>query len=139
MAKTLHSDGVHLCQDDNNIKRARLRLSHSLIICIFCHNQLKLAFKAPEKRSDYIAFGAFFNSPTKPNAPRASIELLRSVKQKIHIPICTIGGITLDNAAQLIDNGADMVAVISSLFSANDIVGTAQQFDQLFTHPIIVH
>lgn len=139
LAKTLHADGVHLGQDDMSIKRARLRLGHSAIIGISCYNQLELALKAQEQGADYIAFGAFFNSPTKPNAPRASIELLRSVKQKIHIPICTIGGITLDNAAQLIDNGADMVAVISSLFSANDIVGTAQQFDQLFTHPIIVH
>ena len=139
LAKTLHADGVHLGQDDMTIKQARQRLGSNAIIGISCYNQLDLALTAQQQGANYVAFGAFFNSPTKPNAPTASIKTLQAAKQKIHLPICTIGGITLDNAPQLIDNGADMVAVISSLFSADDIAGTALKFSKLFTDPVVVH
>ena len=139
LAKILHADGVHLGQDDMSIKQARQRLGSNAIIGVSCYNQLDLALAAQEQGASYVAFGAFFNSPTKPNAPTASLSTLQMAKQKIHIPICTIGGITLDNTPQLIDNGTDMVAVISSLFSADDIGSTAKQFSKLFTDPIILH
>ena len=139
LAKLLHADGVHLGQDDMSISKARQRLGHHAIIGVSCYDQLELALDAQQQGANYVAFGAFFNSPTKPNAPTASLETLQAAKQKIHLPICTIGGITLDNAPQLIDNGADMVAVISSLFSDNNIDDTARQFSKLFTDPIIIH
>lgn len=139
LANILHADGVHLGQDDVDIHQARQRLGSDAIIGVSCYNQLDLALAAQEQGANYVAFGAFFKSPTKPNAPTASLSTLQIAKQEIHIPICTIGGITLDNASQLIDNGADMVAIISSLFSADDIGDTAQQFSKLFTAPVILH
>lgn len=139
LAKLLHADGVHLGQDDNDIRHARQRLGDKAIIGISCYNQIDLALAAQAQGANYVAFGTFFNSPTKPNAPTASIKTLQIAKQKIHIPICTIGGITLDNAAQLIDNGADMVAVISGLFSVHDIGTTAKQFSEYFSTSIVMH
>lgn len=139
LAKMLHADGVHLGQDDMSIGKARRYLGDNAIIGISCYNQLDLALAAQKQGASYVAFGAFFPSPTKPKAPTATLSTLQVAKQKIHIPICTIGGITLDNASQLIDNGADMVAVISNLFSADDIGSAAQQFSKLFTDPIVIH
>ncbi len=139
LAKIIHADGVHLGKDDADIQKARRILGNNAIIGVSCYNKLQLALTAQAQGASYVAFGAFFNSPTKPEAPTVSIETLKSARQKIHIPICGIGGITLDNAAQVIDNGADMVAVISSLFSADDIGDTAKQFSKLFLEPVILH
>jgi thiamine-phosphate pyrophosphorylase len=138
LAKLLHADGVHIGQHDGSIQEARQLLGNHAIIGVSCYNRLELALEAQQQGANYIAFGAFFNSPTKPHAPAASINTLQTAKQKIHIPICSIGGITLDNASQLIDNGSDMVAVISSLFSANNINSTAKQFSQLFKQPAVI-
>ncbi len=132
LAKITHADGVHLGKDDSSIRYARLQLGHDAIIGVSCYKQLAFALSAQEQGANYIAFGAFFNSPTKPEAPTVSIETLKAARQKIHIPICGIGGITLDNAAQVIDNGADMVAVISNLFCTDNISETARQFSALF-------
>jgi len=139
LARLLYADGVHIGQHDVSIKEARAALGNDAIIGVSCYNQIELALHAQAQGANYIAFGAFFNSPTKPLAPTASMHTLRQAKQRIHIPICSIGGITLDNAAQLIDNGSDMVAVISSLFSAPDIDATAQQFSRLFGETVATH
>ena len=139
LAKLLYADGVHIGQHDGNIQTARQQLGADAIIGVSCYNQIDLALNAQAQGASYVAFGAFFNSPTKPNAPSVSLHTLRRAKQKIHIPICSIGGITLDNASQVIDNGSDMVAVISSLFSAPDIDTTAQQFSRLFRVTAATH
>jgi thiamine-phosphate pyrophosphorylase len=133
LAKLIYADGVHLGQHDGSIQEARRQLGHSAIIGLSCYNHLHLALQAQAQGASYAAFGAFFNSPTKPHAPSASLQTLRMAKQRLNIPICSIGGITLDNAEQLIDNGSDMVAVISNLFSANDIEATAKQFSRQFS------
>ena len=139
LAKILYADGVHLGQHDGTVQEARAYLGNDAIIGVSCYNQIGLALQAQAQGANYVAFGAFFNSPTKPLAPSASMHTLRQAKQRIHIPICGIGGITLDNASQLIDNGSDMVAVISSLFSAPDIDATAQQFSRLFCETVATH
>jgi len=139
LAKLLYADGVHIGQHDGSIQAARQQLGANAIIGVSCYNQIDLALQAQAQGASYVAFGAFFNSPTKPNAPHVSMHTLRQAKQKIHIPICSIGGITLDNASQVINNGSDMVAVISSLFSASDIDTAAQQFSRLFRATVASH
>lgn len=134
LAQQAGAHGVHVGKDDAALSAARTALGDDAIIGVSCYNRLELAQTAQDNGADYVAFGSMFASPTKPNAPRASLALLQEAQQTLHVPICTIGGITLDNAPQLIHNGAAMIAVISELFAAEQtaIQRNAQQFSQLF-------
>ena len=132
LAKLSHADGVHLGENDDDISEARHILGNKAIIGVSCYNDLELAHKAEKQGASYIAFGSFFNSPTKPDAPKATIELLIQARQELTIPICCIGGITLDNAPLLIDNGTDMIAVISAVFAQNNIEQASRSFSTLF-------
>jgi thiamine-phosphate pyrophosphorylase len=87
---------------------------------------------AARQGADYIAFGSFFPSPTKPHAPRATLELLREARAQLSVPICAIGGITLATAPTLITSGADMLAVISDVFNAPAITQQAARYQALF-------
>lgn len=130
------ADGVHLGKDDGDIASARRKLGPGKIIGISCYNSLERALDAESAGADYVAFGSMFASDTKPNAPRASLELLREAKAQLRIPIVAIGGITLHNAQALIDAGVDALAVINAVFGAADVVQAAQQFTHLFKQKI---
>ena len=96
-----------------------------------CYNDLGLARAAVAAGADYVAFGSVFASPTKPNAGRAPLALFREAKA-LGVPVAAIGGITLDNAPQVIAAGADLLAVISDLFDAPDIRARARAYGELF-------
>jgi thiamine-phosphate pyrophosphorylase len=132
LAKAVAANGVHLGEDDASIEQARLALGDGAIIGVSCYNQLQRAVEARAAGADYVAFGAVFTSPTKPNARPASCELISEAKSLLDIPLCAIGGIDKSNAARVIDAGADMTAMISSLFSAADIYLTAKYISRLF-------
>ncbi|WP_228291426.1 thiamine phosphate synthase [Thiothrix litoralis] len=131
LAKTVQADGVHVGRDDSALSAARGYLGKSAIIGVSCYNRLELALEAAVQGADYLAFGSFFPSPTKPDAPRATLELLQQARQQLTLPICTIGGITLDNAPSLLANGADMLAVITDVFNSPDIVQQASRYQAL--------
>ena len=132
LAAMIKADGVHLGLDDADIAQARARLGGGAIIGVSCYNRYELAERAAEQNADYIAFGAFYPSPTKPAAVRAEPELIVRAKQQLAIPVCAIGGITLDNGAALVNAGADMLAVISGVFAADDITAKARSFAGLW-------
>lgn len=132
LAIAVDADGVHLGQDDGCISDVRKKLGAEKIIGVSCYNQLNLAVDAAQQGADYIAFGAFFASLTKPDAVTASTDLLRKAKQKLNVPIVIIGGITLTNAAALIDLGGDAIAVSNALYGTQDIQSAAKAFSQLF-------
>lgn len=132
LADEVSADGVHLGQDDASIADARIALGTNAIIGQSCYNQLALAQTAQEQGASYVAFGAFFPSPTKPNAPTAGIELLQQAKSQLDIPVCCIGGITTSQAQPLIDANADMLAVISDLYSAEHPAQVARQYREMF-------
>ena len=132
LAHATGADGVHLGRDDSDIRSARARLGAGSIIGVSCYNRFDLAEQAVSQHADYIAFGAFFSSPTKPAAARAGIDLILRAKQQLPIPVCAIGGINLDNGATLVDAGADMLAVISGVFAAPDITERARCFAALW-------
>ena len=125
--------GVHLGQQDGSVAEARQKLGKQAIIGVTCHSSLELALSAQAEGADYVAFGAFYPSSTKPNATPAPIELLTDAHQQLQIPVVAIGGITVDNARQLIEPGADMIAVVHSLFAADDITDRARRFCRLFS------
>ncbi|CAI8774129.1 MULTISPECIES: thiamine phosphate synthase [Pseudomonas] len=127
--------GVHLGQTDGPLTPARTLLGRNAIIGSTCHAQLELAEQAAREGASYVAFGRFFNSVTKPGAPAADTALLEHARNRIKLPICAIGGITLDNAAPLVAHGADLLAVIHGLFGADstqEVTRRARAFNALF-------
>jgi thiamine-phosphate pyrophosphorylase len=132
MCRILEADGVHLGENDDNIAEVRRILGEDAIIGSSCYDQLDRAKQAQKEGATYVAFGAVFPTPTKPNAPRATLELLREAKHEIHIPIVAIGGITVNNAHDVIETGVDAIAVITSLFEAKTIKETAETFLKMF-------
>ena len=133
LAIAASASGVHLGQQDGCVKVARRRLGSEAIIGVTCHDSLDLSLKAQDEGADYVAFGAFFPSNTKPNAKPASIALLHDARQQLQIPIVAIGGISVDNAGQLIQTGAHMLAVVHSLFAVDNVKARAQQYTHLFS------
>jgi thiamine-phosphate pyrophosphorylase len=131
LAHTIGADGVHLGEADDSIAKARDALGPSTIVGVSCYDSLERAHEAAQQGASYVAFGAFFTSPTKPLARRASIDLLRH-SATLRIPRVAIGGITPDNGASLIEAGADYLAVISAVFASPDIRAAAQRFTQLY-------
>ena len=128
--------GLHLGQGDGSLSAARALLGRQAIIGGTCHAQLELAEAAAKEGVSYVAFGRFFNSTTKPGAPSADIALLAAAKAKVNLPIVAIGGVTLDNAPELIAHGASMVAVVHGLFgagSADEVERRARAFSALFS------
>jgi thiamine-phosphate pyrophosphorylase len=128
-----HADGVHLGADDLSIAAAREQLGPTAIIGVSCYNDFKLAKQAASHGADYIAFGRFFSSRTKPNATQADMKILQTAKRELNIPVVAIGGITADNGDKLIDAGADMLAIVDDIFGQTDIKSAAQRYQQLFT------
>lgn len=115
LAQKVNAPGVHLGKEDGNIKAARMKLGPSAIIGASCYQDFTLAQHAAAAGASYVAFGAVYPSPTKPEASRAPLSLFTQA-QSLHIPCCAIGGITLQNAPPLITAGASMLAVITDLF-----------------------
>ena len=132
LAHRVKANGVHLGKNDDSISQARQILGDKSIIGISCYNDIDLAITAENNSADYVAFGAMFSSSTKPDAKNADLGMISEAKQKLNIPVCTIGGITESNIKQLIDHGTDMAAVINHLFSADDIKLTASRLNQSF-------
>ena len=124
--------GVHLGRDDSHLEAARNKLGQNKIIGISCYNDLQLARHAATSGADYLAFGAIYPSSTKPVAVHAGLELLRQAKSELDLPIVAIGGITPENALQVIQAGADMVAMIQGLFGQEDILLAARKTTRLF-------
>ncbi len=128
LAQSIDADGVHLGKDDDSIEWARNLLGDSKIIGASCYAQLENAYPAISASADYIAFGSFYPSATKPNAPLANTDLIIKAKQQFDIPVCAIGGITPKNASNILNTGADMIAVISAIFNASSPEQAVQEY-----------
>jgi len=116
LARQMGADGVHIGKNDGNIKTARDILGANGIIGVSCYNDVNSALNAEEQGVDYVAFGRFFPSNSKPLAAPAQIETLIQAKKIITVPIVAIGGILPDNSQPLLDAGADILAVIGGIF-----------------------
>lgn len=132
LAARIGADGVHLGRDDAPLEEARVALGPRGIIGVSCYASLERAVAAAHAGADYVAFGSFFASPTKPEAVPATLGLLQDAHHELNVPVCAIGGITADNGGALVRAGADMLAVVSGLFAATDIEAAARNYTQLF-------
>lgn len=132
LARSAGAQGVHLGQRDASIAAARTALGPEAIIGVTCHADLALALRAQADGADYVAFGRFFASHTKPEAPPAPLALLPAARARLRIPIAAIGGITPENGGALVAAGADLLAVIHGVFGPADIRAAARRYTELF-------
>ncbi|RJE69346.1 thiamine-phosphate diphosphorylase [Acinetobacter sp. JS678] len=127
--------GVHLGQSDGEITDAKSQLPEGVIIGRTCLNSLELAQKAIADGATYIAFGAVYATSTKPEAGNVGIEVIKQAAAQYDLPICAIGGLTVDNSKPVIEAGADLCAVISDILgrSTAEIPARVQAWAQLFS------
>lgn len=116
LAAAIGADGVHLGASDLPLREARARLGDGALIGVSCANVLERALAAQDAGASYVAFGRFFPSRTKPDAPQAEPALLRQAHGRLRVPLCAIGGITPANARPLLEAGADLVAAVDGVF-----------------------
>jgi len=121
LAQAVGADGVHLGQSDAPLSEVRQRVGEAMLVGISCHASLPSALQAQQGGASYVAFGRFFASHTKPDAPPAELAVLAQARQQLDLPVVAIGGITRDNAPRVLAQGADMVAVINELFAPDDL------------------
>jgi len=129
------ADGVHLGAADAPLAQARQTLGKQAILGASCGPSLERAAAAVAAGADYVAFGRFFVSRTKPEAPPATLELLRQARARLQLPICAIGGVTPGNGGALIAAGADMIAAVEGIFSDPDpaaVEQAARAYSRLF-------
>ncbi|OQK17402.1 thiamine-phosphate synthase [Methyloprofundus sedimenti] len=117
LAKHIGAHGVHIGKEDGLLSHAREVLGRTAIIGVSCYDSVELALHAQQHSADYVAFGRFFPSNSKPLAAAAHLSSLRQAKSCINVPIVAIGGILPDNGAELLNAGADLLAVIGGIFN----------------------
>lgn len=128
LAKRLGADGLHLGQSDGDIAEARTLLGPSVQIGRTCHDSRHLAMEAGEAGADYVAFGAFYDTTTKPSHYRPDPVILSWWSTSFELPCVAIGGITPENAAPLVAAGADFIAVCQAVWGADDVVTAVERF-----------
>lgn len=132
LALAVQADGVHIGREDGDIAELRQTIGPDFCIGASCYNDFERARRALEAGASYVAFGAMYASPTKPEAVSASPTLITRARQELGATVACIGGITADNAAPLVEAGADWVAVITDIYRAADPQAQALRFTQLY-------
>lgn len=125
LALNTGADGVHVGQQDTSYEEAREILPDGAIVGVTCHNSSHLAMEAADKGADYVAFGAFFLTKTKEASHQAEMETLLRWSEMTTVPSVAIGGITIENAAPLVNAEADFLAVVSAVWDHPDGPGVA--------------
>ncbi|MDW2982878.1 thiamine phosphate synthase [Rhodanobacter sp. KK11] len=131
LALAAGADGVHLGRDDDDPTAVRAVLGEHAIVGVSCYGSLSRAQAAARAGASYVSFGAFFPSPTKPQAACVPLDLLRQ-SAALGVPRVAIGGITPDNGAALVEAGADYLAAVTAVFAVPDVRAAAQRFAALY-------
>ncbi|MGQ9729668.1 MAG: thiamine phosphate synthase [Candidatus Zipacnadales bacterium] len=126
LAKEIEADGVHVGLTDISVAKAREIMGPVAIIGATTPT-VELAVRAEQEGASYVAVGAMYPSPTKPEKPVLGLERLRAVSEAVSIPVCGIGGITAARVPELLAAGADLVAVISAVSTAVDPLSAVQE------------
>ena len=120
-AKKIGAKAVHLGKEDEGIKEAFEILGKDTYVGVSCYNDINLAINAAKNGASYVAFGSVFASPTKPNAPKCGLEVVREAKQILNLPVCVIGGINERNISSLSYANPDLIAIISAIYKDGTI------------------
>jgi thiamine-phosphate pyrophosphorylase len=134
LAKRLGADGVHLGQSDGDIREARALLGPSAQIGKTCHDSRHLAMEAGEAGADYVAFGAFYPTTTKPSDYRPEPSILTWWSTIFEIPCVALGGLTAENAKPLVEAGADFLAVCQAVWGKDDPGAAVRAFEEVLTN-----
>lgn len=132
LAANIGADGVHLGARDAPVPFARERLGARAVIGVSCANRIERAVVAQDQGASYVAFGRFFPSRTKPDAPQADLAVLTAARASLRVPLCAIGGITPELAPQVIAAGADLVAAVEGVFGVRDVEAAARAYATQF-------
>ena len=132
LAIFIDADGVHLGQSDTACSIVRKMLGIRKIVGVSCYDSIAMAQNAQKDGADYIAFGSFYTSKSKPSAPLCSITTLNIASNILNVPIVAIGGIQFENGRRLVDNGADYLAVIDQIFTHPSPTLAAEKLSMLF-------
>lgn len=130
LAAEVGADGVHVGRSDDSLRLARARLGPRAIIGVSCQGSIERALAAVAEGADYVAFGRFFASTTKPDAPPADPAVLGEARARLRVPVCAIGGVTPANLGRLVMAGADLVAAVEGVFGATDIRAAARAYTE---------
>jgi thiamine-phosphate pyrophosphorylase len=128
----LDADGIHVGGTDMGVAQVRAAVGPSKIVGASCYGSLELARDAYRAGASYVAFGGFYPSRVKKYEVTTPPDIVVQAKQAIPVPNVVIGGMTSDNSAPLVARGADMVAVVSSIYMADDPAFAAREFVALF-------
>jgi thiamine-phosphate pyrophosphorylase len=128
----LDADGVHVGAADTPVAAIRSAIGSDKIIGATCYGDLEIARQAWQAGASYVAFGGFYPSPVKKYPVTTSPGIVNQAKAQIALPLAVIGGMTAENARPLLAAGADMVAVISSIYLAKDPLTATRDFVTLF-------
>ena len=118
LATKIQADGIHIGKDDMPIQEAR-KIFPKGIIGVSCYGSIRKAREAEEEGADYVAFGSFFPSPTKPHSGVVSLNVIKKAKEAVTVPICAIGGISQTNIGEIAATNTDMISVVSAAFVGN--------------------
>lgn len=125
------ADGIHVGEEDIDITDIR-KVIKDKIIGVSCYGDIERAIIMERLSASYVAFGSFYSSPTKPKSKIVDKSVITQAKRFLNIPVCVIGGINVERAKELINLGADIVAVINDIWTAEDIESRAKEYKELF-------
>ena len=131
LAIDLGCDGLHIGKSDHE-RFSKIRESFKGVIGVSCYGDVEMAKEFEKKGADYVAFGSFFTSPTKPNSNIVPLETLRKAKEALNIPICAIGGLNTTNIKSVMEQKPDMVSLISDIWSSEDILTRSRFYAEKF-------
>ena len=132
IARQIPVEGVHVGQDDDAVAHVRKKAGHDLLIGKSTHS-LEQAVSAQNEGADYIGFGPLFATPTKPDYRPIGLTGIKRVHHEVSLPIFCIGGIKLENLAQVIAAGAQRVVIVSGILQARDIVSYARAAKEMLS------
>ena len=138
IASEMYLDGVHIGVNDSSLFEAKRIVGNDMIVGVSCYNSIHQAMIASENGADYVAFGSFFSSTTKPNAIKASLDTIKKWTEITKIPAVAIGGITPENCKPLIESGANFLAISSSIWdSKNNSIKIIKEFNSIIGKTIV--
>ena len=133
LAIDLECDGLHIGKSDHE-RFSEIRKNFKGVIGVSCYGDVAMAKDFEKRGADYVAFGSFFTSPTKPNSNIIALDILQDAQIKLSIPVCAIGGIHTQNIEDVMEFHPDMVSVIHDIWTATDIKSQSSLYASQFSH-----
>jgi thiamine-phosphate pyrophosphorylase len=131
MAIKLGCDGLHIGKSDHD-RFDEIRKEFQGIIGVSCYSDIEKAKMFQDKGADYVAFGSFYVSPTKPTSNIIPLEIIAEAKEQLDIPVCAIGGINTNNIDDIMEQKPDMVSLISDIWNTQNIESKAKFYKDQF-------